>query len=182
MRILSLLFLGTFLLTLTYGQNTKQADSLYKAAINKLKKDTALVDKKLMQECIGDLTNAIIEKPRFWKAYEERATLYWATKQYNQAFEDMTINLKPNEKKLAMVELHKTRALEYFEDKNYDKAIEDWTFILTNLSSKEKGFILLYRAKAHWLKGETKLACQDYKSATKIDASLSEIKEFIKCD
>ena len=182
MKKFSLILVGTFILSFAFGQNAKRGDSLYKIAISKLKNDTLLIDKILIQECIIDLTNAIKAKPNFIKAYQERAKLYWATKQYNKAFEDMTLNLKPSEKKLAILELRKTTALEYFEDKNYDKAIEDWTYVLTNSSTAENSFIFLYRAKAHWLKGHKQLACEDYKKATKIDASLSEIKEFIKCD
>lgn len=182
MKAFLLILVGTFGLSFAFGQNAKRGDSLYKVAINKLKKDTLLVDKTLIQECIADLTNAIKAKPHFKKAYQERANLYWATKQYDKAFEDMTINLKPNQKKLAILELRKTTALEYYEDKNYDKAINDWTFVLENSKTAQNGFILLYRAKAYWLRGQTELACADYKKATKIDASLSEFREFVKCD
>lgn len=178
----SLLILSTILfLTLASGQEKSNAESLYKNVIQRLKKDTALRDTILIEKCINDLTSAIKLKPNFIKAYKKRAELYFAIKNYDKAVEDLTFNFKSKEKVEMTVELYKSIALQLYVDKKYNEAIRKWTYVLTNSNAADKAFSLLNRAKAYWQNGQTKLACEDFNNATKIDGSLREQKEFIEC-
>jgi tetratricopeptide (TPR) repeat protein len=178
----TLLILSSILfLQFASGQIKNKAEILYKSVIQRLEKDTLLMDSILIQNCITDLTNAIKIKSNFLKAYKKRAELYFAVKSYDKAVEDITFSIKSNQKTAMRVELYKTIAMMLYEDKNYPKAIEKWTYVLTNSKSPDKGFNLLYRAKAYWLNGQLQLACEDFKNATKIDESLRELKEFIDC-
>jgi len=163
------------------GQIKNKAETLYKNVVQRLEKDTLLKDSNLIENCITDLTIAIKLKPNFLKAYNKRGELYLAIKNYDKAVEDLTFNIKTSKKNAMRVELYKTIAMLLYEDKNYQKAIEKWTYVLKNSKSPDKGFNLLYRAKAYWLNGQEQLACEDFNNAIKLDGSLRELKEFIDC-
>jgi tetratricopeptide (TPR) repeat protein len=198
------LFFGALLLSIigAYAQNSDEVDAIiayYTDIIEQRQpndfdsvtayhgRSAAYAAKGEFDRAIADVSHIIHVLPGLTWPYGERATLYFAKKEYHQAIKDFTTAIlmdhsdEHDDYRRPELQFNPRREYEYYNDRGvsymeigeYDKSIADLT---KSINLKQNNALAYYnRARAHKRKGEHDLAAADYSFSIGLDAKIKTL-------